>query len=36
MFVGTTIVIAGLAFYYLRRRRARKNPHQAPSPSPAA
>ena len=36
MFVATTIVIAGMAFYYLRRRRARKDPHQSASPSPAA
>ena len=25
MFIGATIVAAGMAFYYLRKRRARKN-----------
>ena len=27
MFIGTTIVVAALAIFYLRKRRARKNSH---------
>lgn len=31
MFVGTTIVVAALAFFYLRKRRARKTQPHVPA-----
>jgi hypothetical protein len=31
MFVGTTIVIAGIAIFYLRKRRARKTDQHVPA-----
>ena len=35
MLAGTTIVLAALALYYLRKRRARKTGQQAPTPAQA-
>jgi len=35
MFVGTTIVVAAMAVFYLRKRRARKTQDHQPSPAQA-